>query len=315
MPIGSGANYQPANIRDWTAWGVFIEENWIINTPNAPRTNVYWSDDLWGGGSRCNPEGGIQLTVPLPSTLVIEGASGGNTPNNAAAILDSDGRTYRQTQPLTHCTTGSSWTTGYVQPAVDIYGDGILGGQGGSHMSSIGGAIRLGEFAAGRIPHALKVVLDSSNYSSSSGPGCSAPGCRWPAITSDCGSTACGYSGSNSRVKMGTLLALPTSFNCNGLRTVPGRIVCRAFQDYGAYIVDSGWDPAYMAVEYGPNGNVPAEFENLYGFEMHDSNANSAWSLDWRQMVTSSMVVDNNSSSSIGGGGTPRVPLAPAIGN
>ena len=294
---------------------MFIEENYLFMNPNAPMTSLYWSDDLWSGGSRCNPEGGVQLTVPAPSGFIIAGAGGGDTPNNAAAFIGQDGRTIHQTQPVTHCSSGASWTTGHVQPTVDIYGAGITGAQGGSHLSSIGGTIRLGEFASGRIPHVLKTVLDSANFSNSTGPGCSHPGCRWPAISSDCGNSACGYSGSNSRVKMGTLLALPPSFDCNSMRTTPGRIICKAVQDYGMYIVDSGWDPAYLPVEIGPQGDVRNEFQQLYGFSMNMQSESHPWALDWEQIVTATMVIDNNSASSIGGGGTPRVPIAPPIGN
>ena len=35
--------------------------------------------------------------------------------------------------------------------------------------------------------HALKTVLDPSNYSNQQSPGCNAPGCRWPTVSSDSG--------------------------------------------------------------------------------------------------------------------------------
>ena len=208
-----------------------------------------------------------------------------------------------------------------MQPTVSIYGDGITGAQGGSHMSSIGGTIRLGEWetarSEGRFRHALKTVLDSSNYSNAVGPGCDAPGCRWPAVSSDCGDTACGYTGSNRQVMMGSLLALPPSFDCTRMRTEPGRIICRTVQDYGMYIVDSGWDPAYLPVEHGPDRqHRETSFQREFGYEMADHNASSPWSLDWRRIVTRAAdVVTNNSATSIGGGGTPRVALAPPFAN
>jgi hypothetical protein len=322
MPIGSNASYVPAGIKDWTTWGVFEEENYIFNNPNAPMTVVRWSSDLWTGGSRCNPDNASsspQVTVPLPASFVLPGASNGNTPNNAAAMITQDGNSYVQTQPLTHCTANGPWTTGYVEPTVSIYGDGITGAQGGSHLSSIGGTIRVGEWQTaeqeGRFRHALKTVLDSSNYSDASGPGCNAPGCRWPANSSDCGDTACGYTGNNAQVMMGTLLALPPSYNCAGMRTEPGQIVCETLKDYGMYVVDSGWDPAYLPAEHGPNGNASDDFAAAFGYDMFPTSATTPWALDWRQLVTATQVVANNSASSIGGGGTPRVPLAPPIGN
>ncbi len=308
MPIGSNANYLFAGIRDWTGWGVFVEENIIINRPAAPLTPVYYNGDAWSGGSRCSAQGGVMFSAPLPAGYIIPGASGGNTPNYAAAIMTADGNSYLQGQPLTHCTSGGPWTTFVQNDTVSLYGDGILGAQGGSHLSSAGGAIRVGEWHARVIRHALKTVLNPANYSQSTG------GYRWPAVSADAGYRG-DYSGSNSAVKMGSLLALRPDFNINQLQTAPGRIVARAMIDYGSYIVDSGWDPAYISVEQGPDGNAADEFQQEFGFPLSDSNPTSAWSSDWRSIMTNTYVVDNNGPSTIGGGGVPRVPLAPPIGN
>ena len=315
MPIGSSALYQPANIKDWSGWGVFLEEIYIIHRPNAPLQPVYWSADRWSGGSRCTPSTGeIQYWAPLPDDFYIAAATPSDTPNNPSGILTADGNSYLQSQPLTRC-PGSSYTTGFQGPTVSLYGDGRLGSQGGSHLSAVGGTIRRGEFAAGKIPHALKTVLHPSNLSATAGPGCTNPGCRWPATSSDCGSTACGYTGTNPGVKMGSLLALPPTYNCSSLRTVPGRVVCEALRDYGTYVVDTGWGPAYLPAERGPDGTVEAEFQSLYGYPMKQSSMSHPWSQDWKQLVLALQVVDNNSATTIGGGGTPRQPLAPPIAN
>ncbi len=308
MPIGSGAAYVPAGIRDWSGYGVFLEENIVINRSNAPITPVYYNGDAWSGGSRCAAQGGVMFSAPLPPDYVIPGASGSDTPNYAAAILTADGNSYIQGQPLTHCTPGSPWTTFVQNATVSLYGDGILGAQGGSHLSSIGGTIRLGEWHARAINHALKTVLSPANYSQTTG------GFRWPAVSAD-GGYQSDYNGTNPAVKMGSLLALRPDFDVSQLQTEPGRIIAKTFMDYGCYIVDSGWAPAYLPVEYGPDGNADDEFQREFGFPMKDPNPNSAWSQDWRRIMTNAYVVDNNGPSSIGGGGVPRVPLAPAIGN
>jgi hypothetical protein len=342
LPIGSGARYRPANIKDWTTHGVFLEEIYVFNNaPGSVPADVVGNMVGWGEGSRCpenwprlwgllrhgNIFGGVRLR--LPPDFTIADRHGPDTPNNPAAILSPDGRQYYQTQPLTHCTNGGPWTAlPYNYTIVDVDGDGIEGDQGGSGLSSIGGTIRVGEWrtarAAGTFRHALKTVLDPDNYGRGIGPDCWFPGCRWPAVTSDCSGLACGYAGgsSHAHLKMGSLLALAPRYDCASLRTEPGRILCQTLKDYGMYVVDSGWDPAYLPVERGPAGFADQEFRTEFGFDMEDGDPDSRWSQDWRQIVTSTHVVDNwdrtlyehvrMSGGALGaGGGTPRVPWAP----
>ena len=344
VPIGADARYRPANIRDWTTYGVFLEEIYIFNNaPGSVPTDVVGNMVGWGEGSRCREEwprvwaflrrgnifGGVRLQ--LPPDFTIADRQGPDTPNNPAAILSPDGRRYYQTQPLTHCTTDGPWTAlPYNFTIVTVEGDGIEGDQGGSGLSSIGGTIRVGEWrsarAAGTFHHALKTVLDPDNYGKSIGPDCWFPGCRWPAVTSDCSGLACGYAGGSSRghVKMGSLLALEPRYDCAGVRTEPGRIICQTLKDYGMYVVDSGWDPAYLPVERGPAGSAEREFRIEFGYDMQDPNPDSPWSQDWRQIVTSTHVVDNwdktmyrrvrASGGALGaGGGAPRVAWAPDL--
>src|SRR5262249_10504536 len=145
----------------------------------------------------------------------------------------------------------------YDVTVVDIDGEGIRGNQGGSHLSSIGGTIRVGEWraarASGRFWEVLKKVFGPHKYGRRFRARCWFPGCRWPAVSSDC-LVACGYAGGSTHghVKMGSLLALEPGYDCPLLRTEPGRIICTTLKDYGMYITDSGWAPAYLAVEHGP---------------------------------------------------------------
>jgi hypothetical protein len=318
MPLGSGAIFALHNLDDWGgAWGVFVEENLVFMDRTQPMTPMWHSNDAWTGGSRCNAEGtytrgGGQFFAPLPPNYIVPGVTGGDTPNNAAAILMPDGVSLFQPQPLTHCSVGGPWTalTDYPQggqPLVSIRGDGIIGAQGGSGMSSLGGVIRVGEFTSGVIPHALKLVVDSDELSSTGGS------FKWPAIKADSCAPGC-YTGGNVNVKMGALIAVPMSFNCASLRTVPGRVVCRAMQTHGSYIVDTGWAPVYLGgVEVGPAGDVRQEFLQLYGFAMHSSNSGNAWALDWKQIVQTARVVTNTSPTQPKGGGSPVVGLAPPL--
>lgn len=308
MPIGSGAEYTPAQIQQATEYGMTVDPDIIIMEPQAPLTPVYYNPDGWTGGSRCTP-GAYLYSIPMPANYVIPGAGPNDTPNYASAALMPDGRTIAQGQPLTRCTTGGPVTAYDHAPDVDLYGTGILGAHGGSGLSSIGGTVRLGELVpGGEIHHALKVNVNSTELW-----GGALPRYRWPAVRADNPNT---YTGDVAALKMGALLALLPSVNINamGLETEPARILAWTMQNYGAYVVDStGWNVYALAVEHSPDGTVEAEFQSRWGFTMTPSSRNNAWSRDMDRIFGTLNVVDNNAPTAIGGGGTPRQPLAPPI--
>ena len=138
--------------------------------------------------------------------------------DNAAAILRPNGRTLHQSQPVVRCSNGTA-TTHYRFDDADIYGDGIAGAHGGSGLSALGGTIRLGELMPhGSIPHALKIVIEPRCYHYD--PADASPGFRWPASTAD-GHASLTYTGREPALEMGSLLALPTDFDVDSLRTEP----------------------------------------------------------------------------------------------
>lgn len=57
-------------------------------------------------------------------------------------------------------TTGT-WPRAWRPTGSDIYGEGRFGEHGGTHLSVLGGALRLGELrpAGGRVRHALKIIV------------------------------------------------------------------------------------------------------------------------------------------------------------
>jgi hypothetical protein len=119
---------------------------------------------------------------------------------------------------------------------------------------------------------------------------------------------------------MGSLLALPPSIDINNmsLETEPDKIIAKAFQDYGAYIVDDPyWDVTAFITEFSPQGRVIDEFESMWGMPMEVGGPSStnAWSRDVARIITNAHVVDNNSPDNIGGGPTNdfvnrRAPMA-----
>lgn len=230
-----------------------------------------------------------------------------------------DGRTIKQTQPFARCTAGESGTSQYMFEDTDIYGDGYYGAHGGSGLSAIGGALRVGELVSENQPikHVLKInVFGKKNlyYDEIT------KGFRWPAKRTD-GYAANNYGNTrtkpvNKECRMGALLALPPSVDLEKLNfeTIPGRILAQTFRDYGAYIVDdTAWDVYAIVTEWGPDGRVTDEFEKKWGFSMKQSGKETPWSRDMERIFLNLHVVVNNSPQSIGGGGETRVPLAPSL--
>ena len=317
MPIGSGAVYVPANLSAALGSGMpQIDDERIIFKPTAPLTAVNYSSAGWSGANRCNATGGQMLNVPIPTNYIVPN----NIDNSSAAFLMPDGRTIVQSQPLARCSAGGPATSYVAFPAVDIYGDGITGSHGGSGLSAVGGSIRVGEMRPGQQgpKHALKVNVYAKQalYKCTTRADCY----RWPATTSD--GYAVGHYGTvgsnfNPAMKMGALLAIPSSVNISslGLETEPGRQIAWTLQNYGAYIVDDTWGQAFaFNAENGPDGSLRTQFQADYGtpFEIWSAGS-TAWSRDVQRLIVTLSVVDNNSPNSIGGGGTPRQPLAPPI--
>src|SRR5256712_2661388 len=206
----------------------------LILTPYAPPTDVYYSGDAGRGRTRCNAQGPVLFSAPIPPNFVVPGAGSGDpdgtTPNSARGILAADGDTLIEGQRMARCTAGGTATMMWSQHDEDLLKTGNSGAHGGSMLSSLGGVIRLGELVpGGTIRHPLKVNLfGRDNYYNGSGS------FRWPATTADGCAPGC-YGGSVPALRMGSLLALPPSFDVNamGLETAPAKILAHAFQDYG----------------------------------------------------------------------------------
>jgi hypothetical protein len=269
---------------------------------------------------RCSSIGkGRNGYLHVPQDLIVPDATETNTPNNAAAFLQPDGKTLIQMSPLARCETGGT-VFGYVTPSYphhheNIYGQGITGGHAGSGLSSIGGTIRLGELISDQpIRHALKIEVFANKYLHNQ-----PPGYRWPAVRADVygynnyyGEGKMQYGGSNPSLIMGSLLAIPpqiTEANLE-LQTIPGRKLFFALQNYGGYIVDDTlWDAHAIAIEQGTN----EEFRSHYRYDFESDSG--AFHDDINKLFQALQIVDNNAPENIGGGGKPRQPLAPAIGN
>ena len=308
-PIGADAQYLDAGIAisDEPGYPTRFaqDQDIIVMRPDAPQVDVSLNHVAWAGGDRCPVEGLVlQTNVPMPDSLVIPNSGD----NNSAAFLGSYGHTLIQNEPFTRCSEGAEPTTNVKSPNQDIYGDGIVGAHGGSGLSAIGGTLRFGELTYGNIRHALKINLWAHQYYH-----CCSP--IWPAHNVDGYANGTTYGGDEVTLGPGSLMALQPSFDIDSLETEPGKILARAFQNYGAYTVDDTfWNAWAIETEQGPDGRVVDEFQSLYGTSMSPDNQ-TPFRSDIDAIFTHLAIVTNNTETNIGGGGAPRAPLAPAIGN
>jgi hypothetical protein len=192
---------------------------------------------------------------------------------------------------------------------LDIKGQGVEGGHGGSSMSSIGGTIRKGELLNdGPIRHALKITLYAKDYIAYNDDG--TRGYRWPALRADGYANSSTYAGKTPALEMGALLALKPNLTAEGLglKTPIAKKMFKALQDYGAYLVDDSYCSCHnITAEQG----VEAELKAKYGYGMRGSSGD--FYDDVNRIWSAMSVVNNNGPDRKGGGGTPRVALAPAF--
>ncbi len=313
LPIGSGAKYSPAKLPALDFVGIDLDLLFVI--PKGSPVRALYDPGSWE--KRCQGQTTYEnLSIALPDDLIVADAINAptvySTPNNAAALLQPDGRTIIQLEPMTRCVKGGP-VYGYRWPKtnINLYGLGTAGSHLGSGLSAIGGTIRKGELTGSNpIRHALKIELweDFLSYN----PQSKTPGYRWPAELTD-GAASSIYKGKNSNLVMGSLLALsPTATeNSLGLTTGAGKKLFHALQDYGAYQVDTTGQATYaIAVEPG----VTEEFQKTYGYAMEAGiNDKNPYYADFIKLMKGLQIITNNQPTSIGGGGTRRAALAPPI--
>jgi hypothetical protein len=314
IPIHNNAVYVNANVQP--ADNFEADEDVIVMTPNEPLMNVETNFTDWsaGGDARCSDQGPTLFAAPIPQSFIYSNNTWhGSTPNAGLAVLLPNGK-IKQTQPFAKCTPTLA-TSHYVWNENDcVLTDECIGGaHGGSKLSAIGGALRVGELTAGVIKHVLKINLwGKENFYNGNG------GYRWPALGADGGYADANapnyYGGSNVEMNIGALLALHKDVNLTslannslGLETEPGLIIARALQNYGAYTVDNtAWDAYAIITEHGPNGRVSDEFQSRYGYAMnvYGGLSSSAWRRDVLKLFTNLYVISNNSATNKGGGPT-----------
>ena len=272
----------------------------------------------------CNITGKLVGNVHIPNDFVW--CAPGE--NNMGAFLEPDGETVLLVQPVYVCSPGAPLLAlGDPQckncKANIVKDDGALGGHGGSGLSGLGGALRLGEMLPSSPPisHALQIEFfahlfyylppDGNRSECYSWPGTQCDGYAFSSCQKDPGC----YGGSTRLMRPGALLAVPPLAATNlKLTTTPAKRLLAAFTVYGAYVVDDTyWNASQMSTEKG----VADEFLAAYGFNwtvnapQNAGQVASPWYLDLLNIFRALRVVENNSAETPGGGGTPLAPLAP----
>lgn len=311
-PIGGDAEYVPCGFSPAQAAAIDTDY-WIVTDDSDPIRPLYdIPDSLWSF-RRCNDlELLTGVDTQFPDTVVVQDVKREPypaTPNNSTACLQPDGRTIIQWNALCREQWGRGvWgvphrdRNGVLFPHEDIYGRGIMGGHGGSGLSSIGGTIRCGELTSpAPIRHALKVDVDDDHLYG--GPG----SFRWPAWKSDnnwdIGGVDTVYSGTNPELCMGSLLAIrpEDAGRRSQLETEVAKKLFDALIGYGAYVVDNAaWSCYYFCAENG----VREEAEAYFGHAI-DTIQDTPYHRDVDRLFSWLQVVANNDSSNIGGGGDP----------
>ncbi len=324
-PLGATAELLPAGMTLGRG-GITADENILILEADAPLVDMFFHEGYWDGTKvRCEEITDQRLAggLPVPTDFLTDPGYLGATPNHAGAVLLADGDTLLQTQPVHRCAPGGPLISQYLFDQDSLRnGSGVAGAHGGSKMSSVGGTLRLGELIpGGMIHHALKLNIDCEAFCSydQADPDGRA-GFRWPAGAADAEAPT-RYQGTVPQLQMGALLALPASFDVAALQTEPARMVARAMQRYGAYVVDDTHYPSFaLTTEWSPDGRVVDEFEAVWGFPMElgvdpadcpDGGRACAWTEDLARVIAALSVVDDNTATSIGGAGARLAACAP----
>lgn len=340
-PLGNAARLQPLKaIAPTNHYAFRWEEDILIFSPDSPKKVIKEHNAGWTSADRCASRTGRNLTgngtvtdvnMPIPGGWNTVNFTG-SRPNHSTAIVYRDGTDLKlfETQPFHICADGvpisqfvnSDW----VGDSILTGGKGVKGGaHGGSYMTAFGGTIRLGEWVpGGEIKHATKFVVDTNRWCAKQ---TSQANCfRWPALRADSGAVngygSQAFAGLPTGAKMGMLVALPASFNVEGLQTEPAKIFGRSLARYGSYLVDgdAGLDVFMVAVEWSHEGRVIDEFQSVWGIKGFHKPADGAMPAmqvafleDMRAIEQALCLVDDNSPTSIGGAGSRLAPWAPPL--
>ncbi|HWA52149.1 MAG TPA: dockerin type I repeat-containing protein [Patescibacteria group bacterium] len=223
-------------------------ESWSVPVyfadSNTPRKNVCGLQD---NGSLIKCTFGL---MPVDNNFYASWDGGGAGADHKIAIIDTTNNHgwsawSFKTANLTYQGQHVDYTANYAAYGwtdLSQVGDGITMHDGGAWggrangLSYFGGLIWPEEIAAGQINHALALSISGSAVSKNT--------YWWPSRSGD------GYSSNPNALPYGARLQLDPTFDITTLPTGPARIVAKALQDYGAWLVDTGGSVGFYAREF-----------------------------------------------------------------
>lgn len=284
--------------------------------PSQPPTDIQLQATPTQGQTNCAGNGTVKATVPMDPNFVVPSPSSDNL--GIGAVIAGTSLKYYQGAQLARCNPGGIATVGKLDGgAQSLLGTSLVGDTGASHMSIIGGVLRIGELVPGGvIAHGLQLILQSRDLYNNIDR---SKTFRFPATTSDGyyhvaqkpGGMV--YLGTNPKLVMGVGLCLPTSFNIGALRTAPGKILATCFMNYISYCTNTIGGSNTICVEVSghgvgsyrpgdspPTGDVRQEFitvwpSSIHGgsFDQNHSGSPTPWALDCIDMFAAFRIVDS----------------------
>ena len=304
-PLGSGAQYHqinlPAPSNQRTDWEYLSRT--VSSDPKRQEVYVTPTQTFY-----------LDLFVKDNDPVFTQAGDDRST-NGVLAVVQPDNTIYqvageRPTAGGNIFGTPAGWPGFNPFAFTDLFGTGYYGAHYGAALSVFGGSIRAWELASGdeyAIQHAVKIELDQNELWKAPDP---TKSYVWPALNADNFTGGYGVAKNDPLLAMGSLLALrpevtPESL---GIRTLQGRKLFHAFQDYGGYIVDTA------GIGFGAPNYIVSLCEERSGREVFDMDTKGDFFSDEVAIVQNLYSISNNGPNSIGGGGNPRRSGPPPFG-
>ena len=293
-PLAVTATYESAN-DEKSAWinakstsGTINSVYWSVNMAQAKVTDPLVTVTHKSTGAV------LAANIRVPADFQPPQATGTLTPDANSVIVQSDGYTAYEFYKFEKFSDTDWRATRVVKQ--DLRAGGITSGIRACGNSLANGLIRATEATAGSIPHALAISIPETGLKltplATDGQVSSNGKAVWPCNTQD--TQVPGQLEYSGPIPMGTLFALPQSFNVSSLGLSGSALaVAKAAQQYGVFVTDRSSSIALYAEPTTASSDV------------------TAIKAAWKQIIPQLRRVTNETSTNVGGGTGSVQRLAP----